>query len=165
MGFKTNSFILNSSDAIICIIYIMLIPVGFRILAQFLPNKNIVKNLDRNIIYPFFPVVIYISVLILSFASFLNFIEFNVETQTESIGSLASYGYLIFIFLFWVILVIITGLYWHELRCADKKEFANLAATNDRSTNSLKEKIFFDPYRKDHLMHYSYPVFFIARRV
>lgn len=146
-------------------IYILLIPVGFRILAQFLPRKNLVKNLDQKIIYPFFPVVLYISVLIMSFASFLNFIEFNVVTQTESIGSLASYGYLMFIFLFWVILIIITGLYWYELRCADKKEFANLAASDDKSTNSLKEKVFFDPYRKEHLMHYSYPLYFILRRV
>jgi hypothetical protein len=124
-----------------------------------------VKNLERQIMYPFLPIVVYLTTLILSFTAFLNFIEFNIATGSESAGSLASYGYLVFIFLFLIILFIITCLYWFELRNQEKKEFANLAGTYDSTPDTLKGKIFFRSYRTKHFMHYFYPCYYIIRRI
>lgn len=107
----------------------------------------------------------YFTTQILSFTAFLNFIEFNIATGSESAGSLASYGYLIFIFLFLIILFIITCLYWFELRNQDKKEFSNLAGTDNSIPETFKAKIFFSSYRTKHFMHYSYPCYYIVRRI
>jgi len=91
MGFTSNSFFMTSSDVIICAIYLIIIPVVVRIMAQFLSKFKIMRNMERNIVFTSMPIIFNLVVFILAFTSLLNFIEFNVETRSESAGSLASY--------------------------------------------------------------------------
>lgn len=59
-----------------------------------------------------------------------------------------------------------TAFYWNELKKSQTKEFAGLNSDQDdlRKT-TLKGKMLFYAYRTKNLMHYSYSVIFIVRRI
>jgi hypothetical protein len=136
-----------------------------RILAQAFQKSVWIKNLDRLIIYNILPFIISVTVFILSFTAILNFNNFNTETGSEAYGSIASYGYLIFVAFFITMLFIITCAYWWELKNSTGVDFFGIIGSGDLRKDTLKDKVIFWPYRIEHFMHYSYPLFFIIRRI
>lgn len=136
-----------------------------RIASQALPKSVWIKNLDRMLIYNILPFIVYVTVFMLTFTATLNFRDFNIETESEAYGSIASYGYLVFIALFTTILSVITVMYWWELKNSSKADFSGLIGSGDLREDTLKGKVFFWQYRTKNFMHFFYPLFFIIRRV
>lgn len=162
MGFTTSSFIFTSIDVIISIIYMLFIPISIRILAQIFRKSTLIRYLDAVIITNILPFIINSTVFILSFTALLNVKEFNVETESESFGSIASFGYFVFISMFIGIFVLLVGYFWWYLRMA-KKDLNS--EDRDLRKTTIIGKYFVAPYRTAHLYHYFYPLTQILRRI
>jgi len=104
--------------------------------------------------------------MILSMTSILNFMTYNVDTTSEAIGTLASFGYMILLGIIVLTLSIFTISYWWELRKSKRKSFANLNSSDDSvRKETLKGFVFYLNFRTSNAMYYSYPMVFIIRRV
>ena len=129
--------------------------------------------------------IVYSTAMILTFTALLNIKKFNVETEAESFGAIASYMFLVFLLLFTVFLCLFIAYFWWSLRKI-RKEGNNINESiifqekttdakkpNKNNTDSNKNirnttflgKYFFNPFRYIHLFHYIYPLCFLMRRV
>lgn len=65
MGFTTRSFIDTSSDVLLCIVYMSFIPVMIQSLRMLLYRSTMVKNIQRNALKSFMPMLVYVTCTIL----------------------------------------------------------------------------------------------------
>jgi len=59
MGFTTTSFLMTSSDAVLCLVYISFFPVAIQTLRMVFFKSTMVKNLQRSFVMSFLPIVAY----------------------------------------------------------------------------------------------------------
>jgi cbb3-type cytochrome oxidase subunit 3 len=167
MGFSTSSFFYTAQDAVMVIIYLSFFPIVVRTLALIFTKSNFVKNFEKKVLWPFLPFIIYITLLILTFTAVLNFKDYNADSGSEAVNTLAAFGYFLFLAIFMVFLTIITILYWRELKKSGTKAFTGITEPNDDKVRkgSIKGFMFFLNYRTSNPMYYWYPMIFILRRI
>ena len=165
MGFTTRSFIDTSSDVLLCIVYMSFIPVIIQSLRMLLYNSTMVKNIQRNTLKSFLPILVYVTCTILLFTSVMNFIVFDVKSNTESTGTFAAYGYILFISVFLIALFALTISFWWSLRQQAKQGATGELGDDDLRQTTFRGSVFFYWFRTNNFMHYFYPCFFIIRRI
>ena len=165
MGFTTRSFLNTSSDVLLCIIYISFFPVLIQSFRMLFHKSTMMKNIKFYSLKAFMPILVYITCSILWFTAVMNFIEFNVESNTESAGTFTAYGYIIFIVFFLVALFVVTISFWWNLRQQAKQGSTGELGDGDLRETTWKGYVFFYWFRNKNFMHYSYPCYFIFRRI
>lgn len=95
----------------------------------------------------------------------MNFIVFDVKTNTESAGTFAAYGYILFISVFLITLFALTVSFWWSLRQQAKQGAAGEYGDDDLRRTTLIGSVFFSWFRTKHFMHYLYPCYFVVRRM
>jgi hypothetical protein len=128
-------------------------------------SKNVFfKNIEKNILRAFFPVVFYITLMKISFAAMINMRTFNTDTASESAGSFASVLYIIFVGVIFFFFLSMALYYWYDIR-QQTQRFGNLASEDDIRKNNFKGSYLFYEYRTENFYHYLYPCYFIIRRI
>jgi len=163
MGFTTSSFIFTSIDVVLVILYLLFMTVFFRILAQMFRKTKIIRFIEITMVTGILQFILNSTCLILWMTAFLNINEWNVMTEAEVFGSVASYMYLALIVFALIMMIVFTALYWADLRKVENPEGGDTG--KKMQVNSLGRKYLFMPFKDRNLMHYSYPVIFLARRI
>lgn len=164
MGYTTTAFFYNSSGIVFFLTYVLFIPAIISLIALIFAKSPIAKNIERNIHSTIFLVLFYVTLFKCMFSAMLNFKLFNTDNPTESASSIFSILYMILVCTFFLFLFGAVLFYWYY-NFTTVKSTGNLAQEDDIRKGSFLGTYIFYHYRTQHVFHYSYPLYFIARRI
>ena len=164
MGLTTTAFFINTSGVIFFLTYILFIPALISMVALVFYKSPSAKNLERNIHSGLFLVLLYVTLFKTMFSAMLNFKLFNTDNPSESTSSIFSILYIIFVCTFFLFLFGWVLFYWYY-NFTEVKTTGNLAQDDDIRKSSFLGTYIFYHYRTQNIFYYSYPLYFITRRV